>query len=238
MLRSEFIESLCIVAASMPIGAEINAPVRNVAGIAVPDTPLAKGALSLAIESEKPEIFNHCLRTFFFAELIARHDRIDHDAELVFVAAILHDLGLSEAFISPAQRFEVDGANAARSLMTGKAPETSIGLVWDAIALHDNSGIARWKAPEVRLVNAGVGADFGASLSKMDTIDIRSVLDAAPRTNFVPVFLDAVAVVAKRKPFATGSCFVTDVGYRMVPGFHLDNFCDDVRENPFAPYAH
>ena len=60
---------------------------------------------------------------------------------------------------------------------------------------------------------------------------------AAPRSGFVDEFLSAVAVVAKRKPFATGNCFVTDVGYRMVKGFHLTNFCDDVRDDPFAHYG-
>ena len=31
--------------------------------------------------------------------------------------------------------------------------------MWDAVSLHDNGGIARWKQPEVMLVNAGIGAD-------------------------------------------------------------------------------
>ncbi len=110
-------------------------------------------------------------------------------------------------------------------------------LIWDAIALHDQGGIARWKAPEVMLVNAGVSADFGAYLQLMNRDNIIAILSTAPRTDFVPVFLDAVAAVARRKPQATGNCFVTDVGYRMVPGFHLENFCDAVLEDPFAAYG-
>jgi len=237
MLRSQFLESLCVISASVPIAAEAASPVRNVAGIAIPDTALAREALALARAHEAPQIFNHALRTFFFAEFIARHDKVQHDAELVFIASILHDLGLSDEYMSDTQRFEVDGANAARALMSERAPIASTDLVWDAISLHDQSGIARWKQAEVRLVNAGVGADFGAYLDKMDRLDIRSVLDAAPRSNFIPVFLDAVARVAKKKPNATGNSFVTDVGYRMVPGFHLDNFCDEVKDDPFLAYA-
>jgi hypothetical protein len=30
---------------------------------------------------------------------------------------------------------------------------------------------------------------------------------------------------------------VTDVAVRMVPGFHLENFCDEVKEDPFADYG-
>jgi hypothetical protein len=62
-------------------------------------------------------------------------------------------------------------------------------------------------------------------------------LQAAPRTNFINVFLDAVAAIAAHKPEATGGCFVTDVGYRRVPGFHLANFCDAVKDDPFKDYA-
>lgn len=237
MLRSTFVESLCLIAAGVPVSASAAVPIRTVAGIAVPDTALAKDALALSMAHEAPEVFNHSLRTFFFAELIARHDKLEHDAELVFIASILHDLGLSDAYMSDTHRFEVDGANAARALMTERAPIASTDLVWDAISLHDQGGIAYWKQPEVRLVNAGVGADFGSYLDKMDRLDIRSVLDAAPRSNFIPVFLAAVARVAKKKPNATGRSFVIDVGYRMVPGFHLDNFCDEVRDDPFATYA-
>jgi hypothetical protein len=87
------------------------------------------------------------------------------------------------------------------------------------------------------LVNAGVSADFGGYLDLMQRGDVVAVLARAPRTRFIPVFLEAVAGVAKRKPHATGNCFVTDVAYRMVPGFHLENFCDAVREDPFAAFS-
>lgn len=206
-------------------------------GIAIPDTRLARDATSVARTSEPPEIFNHSLRTYFFAELIATAKKLAHDAEAVYVAAILHDTGLSPAHMSANDRFEVDGANLSRAVLrrNGVAGARA-DLVWDAISLHDGD-IARWKAAEVMLVNAGVSADFGASLELLQRADVIAVLAAAPRTNFIPVFLNAVAAVARRKPRATGNCFVTDVAYRMVPGFHLANFCDEVKEDPFAGYV-
>jgi hypothetical protein len=140
--------------------------------------------------------------------------------------------------MSADRRFEVDGANLARELLskhnvTGRDAD----LVWDAIALHDAGDIAQWKQPEVRLVNAGVAADFGAYLSTLDREDVVGLLRAAPRTHFIETFIDAVAAVAARKPEATGNCFVTDVGYRRVPGFHLSNFCDAVKDDPFKSYG-
>jgi len=209
----------------------------SVAGVDVPQTPLAREAASIAHAAEPIEIFNHSLRTFLFAGLLAKRRGIAHDPDLLFVASILHDTGLSRAYMSNEERFEVDGANLARRVLHRHGVSGfRAGIVWDAIALHDSGGIARWKQAEVALASAGVSADFGGSIEELRREDVVAVLHAAPRTNFIEVFLDAVAVVAARKPQATGGCFVTDVGYRRVPGFHLANFCDEVRSDPFKGY--
>jgi hypothetical protein len=236
MQRSNFLNAFGAIAATTLAGAA--PPPNTVAGIVMPNTALANEATALAQGSEPAQIFNHSLRTFLFAELFARAQRVAHDAEAVYVASILHDTGLTPQYMSPHDRFEVDGANLSRDVLKRHGvfgPRSDV--VWDAISLHDNGGIARWKQPEVMLVNAGVAADFGAHLDLMSRADIVAVLEAAPRAGFIPVFLAAVAAVAKQKPLATGNSFVTDVAYRMVPGFHLDNFCDGVKDDPFAGYA-
>ena len=237
MDRVEFLNGIYALATSTPLLAQGSPPPKSAAGITIPDSALAREATAAALAAEPVEIYNHSLRTFLFAELYARAKNIDHDPELVYVASILHDTGLTPTYMSERERFEVDGANAARKLLEhhGVAPARA-DLVWDAIALHDTS-LAKWKAPEVLLVNAGVGVDFGAHLDMLKHDDVVAVLEAAPRAKFVEVFLSSTAAVAKKKPFATGNCFVTDVAYRMVPGFHLSNFCDDVKENPFAGYG-
>jgi hypothetical protein len=235
MQRSDFLNACSALAATSLIG---EAPPASVAGITIPDSPLAKEATLTARAAEPLEIYNHSLRTFLFAELIAKAKALPHDAEAVYVASILHDTGLTAAHMSETERFEVDGANVAAALLRRQGVAgVRAELVWDAISLHDSGGIARWKQPEVMLVNAGVSADFGAGLGLMQRAEIVAILSAAPRTNFIPVFLAAVAAVAKRKPHATGNCFVTDVAYRMVPGFHLENFCDAVSEDPFVNYT-
>jgi hypothetical protein len=234
MHRAEFLNACCVIAS----GTFSSAPQKTVAGLRIPDTPLAREATETARASEPPEIFNHSLRTFLFAELVAKIKALPHDVEAVYVAAILHDTGLTPAHMSHDQRFEVDGANLARRILANHGVAGSrADLIWDAISLHDQGDIARWKAAEVSLVHAGVAADFGANLEAMERSDVMAVLQTAPRTGFIPVFLDAVANVAKQKPQATGNSFVTDVGYRMVPGFHLVNFCDAVKQDPFASYA-
>jgi hypothetical protein len=138
-------------------------------------------------------------------------------------------------YMSDRRPFEVDGADVARALLAKYgASEYRQLLAWDAIALHDNGGIAQHKQAEVMLVNAGVNADFGAYLDSMATADVKQILEAAPRTNFFEAFVAAAAVVAKRKPSACAHSFVADIGYCKVPGFHLPSFCDAVKVDPFA----
>lgn len=238
MQRREFLSYVSAAASAAPAITSGAAKMRPVvAGIEIPQTALALAAATLAKNSETPEVYAHSMRTFLFAELVARVKRIEHDVELVFCASILHDIGLSPAHMSPKQLFQVDSANLARDLVRSHGRTAAAAdLVWDAVALHDQGGIARWKAPEVALVNTGVGTDFGANLDLLGHDEVVSVLRAAPRAGFVDAFLRVVAEFVRRKPRATGSCWVADVGYKMVPGFHLSNFADDVRADPFAAY--
>ncbi len=211
---------------------------KTIAGISVPDSALAREATDIARGALPAEIFNHSLRTYLFAELVAAAKKIDHDAELVYVASILHDTGMAARYMSDQRPFEVDGAFVARDLLEKHGVTADrAAAAWDAVALHDNGAIAAHKQPEVRLVSAGVGADFGAYLDLIPREQIVDILRAAPRTNFIDVFLDATAAVAKRKPQASAHSFVADVGYRKVPGFSLPNFCDEVKDDPFAAYS-
>ncbi len=237
MKRSDFLNAVVAVTATVPLGATPALTGKTVAGIQIPDSQLAKEAAAMATSAEPVEIFNHSLRTYLFAELIAQAKNISHDAELVYVASILHDSGLSPQYMSDAHPFEVDGANVVRMLLTKHGvSEQRTSLAWDAVALHDNGGIAQQKQSEVMLVNAGVGADFGAYLDLMTRSQIVGVLQAAPRANFIPAFINAAAAVATKKPTACAHSFVADIGYRKVPGFHLANFCDEVQPDPFANY--
>lgn len=233
-----FVPLAASAAAAAATPAQTSTPMKQIAGIAVPDTDLADEATRIAKAGLPPEIFNHSLRTYLFAQVIAKAKKIDHDAEIVYVASILHDTGMSAAHMSDARPFEVDGAFVARDLLAKHGVSAArMDAAWDAVALHDNGAIAAHKQPEVGLVSAGVGADFGAFLDLMTRDEIVAVLEAAPRTKFIDVFLDASAAVAKKKPGACAHSFVADVGVRRVPGFSLPNFVDEVLSgDPFASY--
>src|SRR5699024_6147150 len=132
--------------------------VQEVAGIKIPDTKLAKDAADILRDNGNDLLWNHSNRVFLFGAINGKKANKNYDLELLYVSALFHDLGLVKEFSSPDLRFEVDGANAARSfLQQYQIPDESIQLVWDAIALHTTPGVAEHKESEVALLFSGVG---------------------------------------------------------------------------------
>ena len=87
---------------------------ESLAGVRIPDTPLAKAAVDLLEVTSPQFICNHCVRTYVFGSLAVRSiGRSIIDEEIAFCGALLHDLGLVPAHAGE-NRFEVDGADAAR----------------------------------------------------------------------------------------------------------------------------
>ena len=87
------------------------------AGIKVPDTTLVRNAMELARGLLEPFLFNHVMRSWLFGVVLSEGAEHAPDAELLAVAAVLHDLGLTDRYTG-ANRFEVDGANAARVFLS------------------------------------------------------------------------------------------------------------------------
>src|ERR1700721_1596243 len=83
------------------------------AGIKVPDTALVRDAIDLSRSASQPFLFNHAMRSWLFGVLLSESAERAPDAELLAVATILHDLGLTDRYTAK-NRFEVDGAEAAR----------------------------------------------------------------------------------------------------------------------------
>jgi hypothetical protein len=94
------------------------------AGIKVPDTVLVRDAIDLSRSASEPFLFNHAMRSWLFGVLLSESAERAPDAELLAVATILHDLGLTDRYTAE-NRFEVDGANAARSFLRGEASRRS-----------------------------------------------------------------------------------------------------------------
>ena len=207
----------------------------TIAGIGIPDTTIAREATEFVRDVSTPLLFDHSRRVFLWGSLYGEQLLLDYDAELFYVAAMFHDLGLVEGQRSEHERFEIDGANAARAFLERHGvPDEQVMLAWDAIALHTTPEIPRYKRPEVRLVNWGVEYDIPGRHFDLLTAEQReAVIAAHPR-------LGSRRGSSRRWPArcATSPRRRTRVAEGVleaaVPGSGRPNFCEVVRTSRFA----
>jgi len=204
------------------------------AGVNVVDTPLVHDAMELTRNLSEPYLYNHVMRSWLFAVLIAAGAKPAPDPELLAVSAILHDLGLTDRY-SAEERFEVDGANAARSFLKERGiPAHQLQLVWDAIALHTTRSIALHKEPEVAMTHAGIFVDvLGAGLELIPQDKLRAILSEFPRLSMKKQFQDALCGVVRQKPTTSYDNSLRDIGTRYVEGYSVPSSVDFIENAPF-----
>jgi hypothetical protein len=205
------------------------------AGIKVADTPLVRDAIELARSSLEPYLFNHVMRSWLFGILLSEGAELAPDPELLAVSAVLHDLGLTDRYTAE-DRFEVDGANAARAFLKGRGISTQqTQVVWDAIALHTTPSIALHKEPEVAMTHSGIAVDvIGVGLGRIPQDKQRAVLTEFPRLAFKNQFQACLCNVVRRKPATSFDNVLRDFGSRYVEGFTAPSFADLFENAPFS----
>src|SRR6516165_3406695 len=160
-----------------------NATLSSVAGVVVPDSKLAQEITELVRDTETAVLFNHSSRVYYWGALTGKRRGLRFDPELLYAGAMFHDMGLTPKHASADERFEVDGANAARDFLRiyGIA-EQDIETVWTAIALHTTPGIPPHMHPVIALVTAGVEMDvLGIAFSEFTEAEREVVVRAHPR---------------------------------------------------------
>jgi HD domain-containing protein len=205
-----------------------------ISGIRVPDSKLANEITEFIRDTESTLLFNHSSRVYYFGALAGQRRGFKFDAELLYAGAMFHDIGLVPAYRSEADRFEVDGANAARDfLRRHNIPAQEIDQVWTAIALHTTPGIPQYMHPVVALVTAGVEMDvLGIDYARFTDADRNAVVEAFPRTpHFKEDILQAFYDGIKHRPETTFGNVKADVLADKDPHFHRGNFCSVIRNS-------
>jgi hypothetical protein len=200
----------------------------QIAGVSIPDSQLAREVTQFIRDTESDLLFHHSVRVYFWGALKGLRFGLSFDPELLYTAAMFHDLGLTERYRDSQLRFEVDGANAARDfLRTHGIPETDIQTVWNAIALHTTPGIPEFMAPEIALVQAGAGMDVaGRDFDQFTDAQRRAVLAAAPRTaGFEEALIESFYQGMKHRPASTFGTFNDDFLAFKDPGFRRIDMC-------------
>jgi hypothetical protein len=210
----------------------VNATPKSVAGVVIPDSKLAREVTELVRDTEPPLLFHHSSRVYYWGALTGNRGGLRYDPELLYAGAMFHDMGLTPAHASAHERFEVDGANAARDfLRSHRIGERDIEMVWTAIALHTTPGIPQHMHPVIGLVTAGVEMDvLGITFSEFTDAEREAVVHVHPRSGrfkeeIIQAFYDGI----RRKPETTFGNVKADVIADKELHFHRGNFCSVIR---------
>ena len=170
-------------------------------GMPVPDSALARRARQLMTDVAAPFLVNHSVRVYAWAVELARHDLLHFDPEMLYVSAMLHDMGLVPAY-DLGGCYEVDGAIAAVRLVSEAGePEARAQAISDVIALHNDDDLPAERAAEVVLLWESAGTDVtGHRFADVQPPIIAGVLAAYPRIDFKREFTALLVDQASRKP--------------------------------------
>lgn len=165
-----------------------------------PDSVLARDAAAAAADLLSPALLHHSHRSYAWGSALAALEGVDHDRELFFVAAMLHDTGLP----TPADGLDFTVASAEiadRFLDAAALPGTQRQVVLDAICLHHSPGIVLGHGPEAYLMSAGAAVDvFGMRTWDLPDAVRRGVVDTWPRVGFKREFSRLWAAESRRVP--------------------------------------
>lgn len=208
--------------------------VKSISGVSIPDSQLAKEITEFIRDTETELLFNHSSRVYYFGAITGKQRGLQFDPELLYAGAMFHDIGLMPSHSSPSDRFEVDGANAARDFLKARGiARQDLDTVWTAIALHTTPGIPQYMHPVVALVTAGVEMDVLGLTYPQYSNEIRNaVVTEYPRTpNFKEDIIQAFYDGIHKKPETTFGNVKADVLADKDPKFVRGNFCSVIRNS-------
>ena len=205
----------------------------SIAGIIIPDTPLARDITTAIRDVEDDLLFDHSRRVFLFGVLQGRRRGLTPDLELLYAGAMFHDIGLTSAYRSSNLRFEVDGANAAREFLLERGVnEGDARKVWLSIALHTTPNVPEFLEPEIALVTAGVETDvLGIGRDDLSDEVLEAVTAAHPRPDFKRRILQAFTEGNQHRPGSTFGNVNADVLEHFDASFVREDFVEIILNN-------
>lgn len=175
----------------------------QIADIPVPDTLAARGDLALAEQYQSPAITAHALRSWLWAEAFARVDGITGvDHELLYVSAVLHDIGTVTEFDNHTISYEHAGGHVGVALTAGAGwSGERRQRVLEVIVRHNWPRVDPSMDAEGYLLETATALDIsGARPDALPAEFVAEVLAAHPRGALAAEFGACVVDQAARKP--------------------------------------
>jgi HD superfamily phosphodiesterase len=160
----------------------------DVERVVMPDSQISLAARQLCATVSTPSLLGHCVRTYIWGALLAQRTQQTYDVELMFVASLLHDLGLTD-YAPPNEQapcFAVSGARAARIFLLNEGVEQERALrAAECISLHMNPYVPAEHSIEAQLMAAGAALDAVGARKHEITPRVRgTVLRRYPPSGF------------------------------------------------------
>ncbi|OMQ14921.1 cyanamide hydratase, partial [Modestobacter sp. VKM Ac-2676] len=170
--------------------------------VPLPSSAAARAAREVSAAFSSPALLAHCDRSYLWAAAYGRAHDIDFDAELLYVAAMLHDLGLVPVFDSSTEPFEEAGGAVAWVFAAGAGwTADRRRRVSDVIVAHMAAEVDVETDPEGHLLELATGLDVSGRRPEDWSAAVRTeVLARHPRIGLAEEFLDCFAAQARRKP--------------------------------------
>jgi hypothetical protein len=174
----------------------------DVDALIAPPTPVAASALEVARAFSTPDLVRHCLRSWVWAAALGDALGMPYDRELLYVAAMLHDLGVTESFDAVAVPFEAAGGAAGWAFAAGAGwPTARRERVREVIERHMWTSVDPDEDPEGHLLEVATSLDVsGVAPERWDAELLARVTERLPRGGFSPAFAAAIHAQAGRKP--------------------------------------
>ncbi|WP_334151224.1 cyanamide hydratase [Microbacterium sp.] len=177
-----------------------------------PTTPAASAARALAAQYHSESMQNHVMRSWLWAEAFAAvEDRREIDHELLYVSAMLHDIGIVPEFDNVTLSYEEAGGHVAMALATGAGWDTDRSRrALDVIIRHNWPSVDPAMDVEGYLLEIGTALDIsGARADVLPAAFVHEVLTEYPRLQLATEFGDGVVDQAARKPHTSAHRLVT-----------------------------
>ena len=167
-----------------------------------PPSLVAARALEAAAAVSSPALLAHSRRSAALAVDLGRREGLAFDHDLLFVAAALHDLGLTSPFDSHTEPFERAGGEVARVFATGagwsaeraqRVVDVIVRHMWPAVSADlDVEGHLLERATSLDVSGVG-GDDWPGEL-------VDALVARVPRDGFGVEFAGSMSTQAHRKP--------------------------------------
>ncbi|AIG30338.1 hypothetical protein IA01_07630 [Flavobacterium psychrophilum] len=155
----------------------------------IPDSAIIKHTIEFLKDTHQQFLINHCFRTYIFGNIYSKKENIPFDKELLAIASLLHDIGLTpdhQNKHSNCNCFAIESAIETGLFLESleQMEKDKIETIQNAIALHLNIKVSK-NLPEAYLLNKGAAIDvIGQYYNNFPVETMSKIVQNYPRLEF------------------------------------------------------